>query len=165
MTIQAPKEADIKFVVTVYKDMEFADEIEFCKSFNDYKSALDCYNEEVAKSEGTYFVELTLETLINNDLSIQQVVHNFEDEKRKVTVEAPEEVEAYFVVQTYKDMDYTDGIENSNSFNDYNSALEVYNNLVNHSNGSYLVTLALETAIDSEYDCILLADNQESEVQ
>ncbi len=61
MTVEAPKKDEVNFVVTIYKDMELADEIEFSNSFENYSDALDFYNQEIKKANNNYFVELHLE--------------------------------------------------------------------------------------------------------
>ena len=61
MAVEAPKKDEVNFVVTIYKDMELADEIEFSNSFENYSDALDFYNQEIKKANSNYFVELHLE--------------------------------------------------------------------------------------------------------
>ena len=58
---EAPKKDEVNFVVTIYKDMEFADEIETSNSFNNYSDALDFYNKEIKKADNNYYVSLSLE--------------------------------------------------------------------------------------------------------
>lgn len=59
--IKAPKKDEVTFVVTTYKDMELAGEIEYANSFNNYSDALDFYNEEIKKANNSYYVSLSLE--------------------------------------------------------------------------------------------------------
>ena len=46
------------FRVYVYKDMELADEVEYCNTYKTYKLALKEFKSERAKAKGNYFVEL-----------------------------------------------------------------------------------------------------------
>ena len=46
------------FIVSIYKDMENADEIEFSNTFKTYKTALKYFNEERKTAKGNYFIDL-----------------------------------------------------------------------------------------------------------
>ena len=65
-----------------------------------------------------------------------------------------------FVVETYKDMDYADDIEYSNSFKNYKNSLDFYNEQVKKSNGEFYVELSMQWNYGCEWDCYSLADNK-----
>ena len=67
-----------------------------------------------------------------------------------------------FVVETYKDMDFTDEIEYSNSFKSYKNSLDFYNEQVKKSNGEFYVELSMQWTYGGEWDCYSLADNKYS---
>ena len=46
------------FIVNTYKDMEYADEIEYSNTFKTYKSALKFFNKERKTAKGKYFIKL-----------------------------------------------------------------------------------------------------------
>ena len=70
--IQPPKEVVINYVVQIYKDMEFADEIETSNSFSSYEEALEFYNEVIEEVGEEQFVTLELE-IEQNFVDISQL--------------------------------------------------------------------------------------------
>ena len=62
MVIEAPKEVKTNFVVTVYDDMEYADDISECTTFDTYEEALKEYNTHIEMLGHVKFVTLELET-------------------------------------------------------------------------------------------------------
>ena len=78
--LKAPNTDELQFVVNIYKDMEYADEIEFSNAFDCYKEALKFYNEQVIKSNGEYFVELILDVDTEDRREELQLAHNETEE-------------------------------------------------------------------------------------
>lgn len=77
---QPPKEVEVNFVINYYKDMDYADEIEFSNSYNTYKEALKDYEEAVKEADNKYFVELTLETEIDGEWEQTSLANNYYEE-------------------------------------------------------------------------------------
>ena len=73
MTIEAPKTVEVFYVVTTYKDMEFADDVETCDSFDSYEKALEEYNNTINKVGHTQFVTLELEVELDGDFPIDNI--------------------------------------------------------------------------------------------
>lgn len=68
MVKEAPKTVDINYVVATYTDMEYAEDIAVCYSFDSYDKALKEYNDTIQKVGHTQFVTLELETEIDGNL-------------------------------------------------------------------------------------------------
>ena len=75
--LNAPKQVDVNFVVTIYKDMELADEIETVNSFYTFESALSFYNEARDMYTTGQYIELSLEIDIDGNTEIKQLAHNY----------------------------------------------------------------------------------------
>lgn len=75
--LNAPKQVEVNFTVTIYKDMELADEVETCNSFYTYESALEFYNEAVSMYGIEQYIELSLEIEIDGNLEVKQLAHNY----------------------------------------------------------------------------------------
>ena len=74
----APKNCEVTFIVSIYKDMELADEVETCNSFYTYESALSFYNEVVKMYGEEQFIELRLEIDIDNKCFMdEQLANNY----------------------------------------------------------------------------------------
>lgn len=74
---QPPKEVEVNFVINYYKDMDYADEIEFSNSYSTYAEALEDYEEAIKEANNKYFVELTLETEIDGEWEQVSLAHNY----------------------------------------------------------------------------------------
>ena len=76
--LNAPKQVEVNFTVTIYKDKELADEIETCNSFYTYESALSFYNEAIEMYGNEQYIELKLEVEIDEKLiECRQLAHNY----------------------------------------------------------------------------------------
>ena len=75
--LNAPKQVEVNFVVTIYKDMELADEIETSISFNNYGSAIIFYNKQLETIGIEQYIELNLEIEIDGNLEVKQLAHNY----------------------------------------------------------------------------------------
>ena len=58
---KAPESVTTYYVVSIYKDMELADEVATSNSFGDYKQALRFYNLTIQEAKKEFFVTLELE--------------------------------------------------------------------------------------------------------
>ena len=57
-----PKSIEVNYVVTIYKDMEFADDVETADSFEmNFQAALEFYKETIDQVKNNQFVTLELE--------------------------------------------------------------------------------------------------------
>ena len=75
--LNAPKNVEVNFVVAIYKDMEFANEIETCDGFDTYESALSFYNEMISMYGIKQYIELNLEIEIDGELEITELANNY----------------------------------------------------------------------------------------
>ena len=78
-----PKSVFLGFSIHVYKDMEFADEIEYSMTYTDYEQAKSEYEKEKNKANGFYFVELITRTEVEFEdgkfeTDERQLAHNQE---------------------------------------------------------------------------------------
>lgn len=83
MILEPPKSVFLGFSVHVYKDMEFAEEIEYSMSYADYEQAKSGYEKEKENANGKYFVELTARTEVEFEdgrfkTDERQLAHNQE---------------------------------------------------------------------------------------
>lgn len=83
MILEPPKSVFLRFIIYVYKDMELADEIEYCTSCTDYEQAKGEYKKEKENANGKYFVELIARTEIEFEdrrfeTNERQLAHNQE---------------------------------------------------------------------------------------
>lgn len=62
------------YVVDTYKDMEFADEIEYSASFDDYDKAIEYFREEVKQANQQRYVSLSMEEEIDPNHSETTVI-------------------------------------------------------------------------------------------
>lgn len=81
MILELPKNVFLGFTMNVYKDMEFAEEIEYSNSYTDYENAKADYEIEKNKANGSYFVELIARTEIEYEdgrfeTDERQLAHN-----------------------------------------------------------------------------------------
>lgn len=81
--LNAPKQVEVNFVVTIYKDMELADEVETVNSFYTYESALSFYNEAIEIYGIKQYIDLSLEIETDGNLEIKQLAHNYTRELNK----------------------------------------------------------------------------------
>lgn len=81
--LNAPKQVEVNFIVTIYKDMELADEIETVNSFYTYESALSFYNEAIEMYGNEQYIDLSLEIETDGNLEIKQLAHNYTRELNK----------------------------------------------------------------------------------
>ena len=70
------EDEDIDFVVDIYKDMDYADEIEYSNSFKNYKDSLDFYNEQVKESNGEFYVELSMQWTCGGEWDCYSLANN-----------------------------------------------------------------------------------------
>lgn len=73
MVKEAPETVKTNYVVTAYSDMEFADDIKICCSFDNYNKALEEYNNIIEKVGHTQFVTLELELEIDENFPVENI--------------------------------------------------------------------------------------------
>lgn len=83
MKLEPPKNVFLGFTISVYKDMEFAEEIEYSNTYTDYEKAKADYEQEIKTANGNYFVELTARTEVEFEdgrfeTDERQLAHNQE---------------------------------------------------------------------------------------
>lgn len=73
MVKEAPETVKINYIVTKYSDMEFADDVEICYSFDNYDKALEEYNNIIEKVGHTKFVTLELEIETDGKFTLENI--------------------------------------------------------------------------------------------
>lgn len=65
--LEPPKNINVYYIVSIYRDMELADEIEFSETFENYLMAKMFYEKEIKKAKHEYFItfEIEIEQEIN----------------------------------------------------------------------------------------------------
>lgn len=87
MSSTSPNRVELTYVIEIFKDMEYAEEIEYSYSYDNYEEAKEAYNQETEKAKGEYFIRLNLEiTKDEVDTQIIDLVNNWQDSQGHVFI-------------------------------------------------------------------------------